>query len=172
MQENMNEQAAEAKTESAIGADGIYRTPQAAIDAVMANPPFGGSVAAELQDAPPPFSPESADGSGDKKSNLIGMSCGQNSILAWNFSEGLRVRVVAERKGGNCWMLTASYGDNVRMIASIFGGRWTADTYARLVRNALTAREKKIRRNHEKRKAKKAAMAAAETAEQAEASNG
>ncbi len=165
MQENMNEQTAEVKTESAIGADGIYRTPQAAIDAVMANPPFGGSVAAELQDAPP-FSPESADGDGDgdKKSNLIGMSCGQNSILAWNFSEGLRVRVDAERKGDNYWMLTASYGDNTRMIATIFGGRWTANTYARLMRNALTARAKKIRRNHEKRKAKKAAMAAASSA--------
>ena len=42
MQENTNEQTAKAATESAIGAGGgIYRTPQAAIDAVLANPPFG-----------------------------------------------------------------------------------------------------------------------------------
>ena len=100
----------------------------------------------------------------DEKSNLIGISCGKNSILAWNFAEGLRVRIAAERKGDNFWMLTANYGDNTRMVASIFGGRWTVNTYARLMRNALTAREKKIRRNHENRKAKKAAMAAASSA--------
>lgn len=146
MQENMNEQAAEAKTESAIGADGVYHTPQAAIDAVLANPPF---------------SPESADGDGDgdgEKSNLIGMSCGKNSILAWNLAEGLRVRVSAERSSENLWLMKASYGDDTRMIATIFGGRCTANTYARLMRNALTARAKKIRRNHENRKAKKAAL--------------
>lgn len=39
MQENEQETA----TTSAIGADGVFHTPKAAIDAVMANPPFGGT---------------------------------------------------------------------------------------------------------------------------------
>ena len=154
MQENMNEQepaaeATETATTSAIDENGVYHTPQAAIDAVTANPPFGGSVAVEPLDE------------GDKKGNLIGMSCGQNSILAWNLSEGLRVCVAAERKGDNLWMMTASYGGKTRMLATIFGGRWMANTYMRLMRNALTSRAMRYRRHHENRKVKKAAIAAA-----------
>lgn len=145
MQENEQENA----TTSTIDENGVYHTPQAAIDAVTANPPFGGSVAVE------PL------GEGDKKGNIIGMSCGQNSILAWNLSEGLRVRVAAERKGDNLWMMTASYGDKTRMLATIFGGRWQANVYTRMMRNALTSRAKRLRRLHENSKAKKAAIAAA-----------
>lgn len=47
MQENMNEQepaaeATETATTSAIDENGVYHTPQAAIDFMLDNPPFGG----------------------------------------------------------------------------------------------------------------------------------
>lgn len=145
MQENEQENA----TASAIDENGVYHTPQAAIDAVTANPPF---------------SPESADGD-DKpaKGKLIGMACGTNCIVAWNVADGLTVNVVTERDKdhSDIWHSRATVGRDTRVMATIFGGRWQADVYTRMMRNALTARAKRLRRHRENRKAKKAAIAAA-----------
>ena len=125
-----------ADNSGAIGADGIYHTPQAAIDAVTANP---------------------------AKGKLIGVACGTNCIQAWNVKDGLSVNVATERNRdhSDIWHLRATVGGDTRMIATIFGGRWSANVYTRMVRNALTARAMKIRRNHENRKAKKAETAEA-----------
>lgn len=48
----MQENKQETVTASAIDENGVYHTPQAAIDAVMANPPFGGTGGGEPQSNP------------------------------------------------------------------------------------------------------------------------
>ena len=138
----------------AIGADGIYHTPpEVLVDAVLGNPPLGGIT----------DTPDEAKPTGGK---LIGIANGTNCITAWCVKSGLRVNVTTQRdaKSERVWSMTARVGEKICMMATIFGGRWQANVYTRMVRNALVARCNRVRKVHANQKAKKAACAAAKEA--------
>ena len=95
---------------------------------------------------------------------MWGIACGANCITAWCVQNGLRLTVKTDRskEDSEIWHLTATNGSSLRMMATIFGGRWTANVYTRMVRNAMVARANRIRRCHENQKSKKAAATAKE----------
>ena len=93
---------------------------------------------------------------------MWGIACGTNCITAWCVQNGLRITVKTDRdrETPEIWYLTATAGTSVRLMATVFGGRWAANVYTRMVRNAMVARANRVRRHHENRKAKKAAAQA------------
>lgn len=99
---------------------------------------------------------ESAEG--EKCGKLVGIACGKNCITAWCIRDGLRITVTAERHDAEneCWSLTGRYGEQVRMIATIFGGRWTANVFVRMMRNAMVSRCNRVRRHRENYKTNRA----------------
>ena len=131
-----------------------HTPPEVLVDAVLGNPPLGG-----ITDTPDEAKPT---GGGQ----LVGIAAGTNCITAWCVQNGLRVNVTTQRDDEyeKVWSLTARVGEEMRMMATIFGGRWQANVYTRMVRNALVARCNRIRKVHANQKAKKAACAAAKEA--------
>ena len=67
---------------------------------------------------------------------------------------GLDVLVVADcdHVGDREWMVFVWSGGRIRFQGTILGGRGTAVGFVRFLRNGMTSRRKKVRKNHENNK--------------------
>lgn len=105
--------------------------------------------------------PPCAEGE-EKRGKLIGIVSNPRHILAWNYSDGLDVRVVAdcERPGDREWTVFVWSSGLIRFQGTVLGGRCMADRFVRFLRNGMTSRMKKCRKNHENHKRNREARAA------------
>lgn len=88
----------------------------------------------------------------DKDKGLVGTRSTANAVISWNLTDGLNVVVTArpiikER----VWALECRSASEVRLLATIMGGRMTARAMARKVVNGMTSHAMKIRKNHARR---------------------
>jgi len=87
-----------------------------------------------------------------KRPGLVGVRSTANGIIAWNLLDGLNVVVTArpiikER----AWSLECRSAGEVKLIATIMGGRMTAQAMARKVVDGMTSRAKTLKKNHARR---------------------
>ena len=93
---------------------------------------------------------------------LVGIISNLRHIMAWNYSEGLDVRVVADRDHANEqeWTVFVWSSGRIRFQGTVLGGRGMAVRFVRFLRNGMTSRTKKCRKNHENNKRNREARAA------------
>ena len=133
------------------------RTPQAAIDVVMAQPP--------LHDLPPGFDgpdlnevfkkgldiPPAAPVPPTKKRGLVGVRYNDLSIVAWNLADNGNIRVTARKITERLWHIDGYVADTPRISATVFGGKWATLRYVRFICNGLRSRAKRLKKIHAKR---------------------
>ena len=85
-----------------------------------------------------------------KPSGLIGIRSNRNHILAWNYSDDLDIIVTADRDTPdlNEWTVFVKSNGYIRFQGTVLGGKWTCDAFVRFLRNGMTHRRNKVRRNH------------------------
>lgn len=93
---------------------------------------------------------------------VIGIVSNPRHIIAWNYKDGLDVRVTADRlgpfeDGGGLtqWRVDLSTTDGLILSGVATCGRWCMDRIVRGLRNALTSRKLHVRKSHENRKARR-----------------
>lgn len=128
----------------------------------MSNEPITGSGAFFtnpdiLKLLPPPCADVEKTGG-----KLVGIISNLRHILAWNYSEGLGVRVVADRDHADEqeWTVFVWSSGLIRFQGTVLGGRGMAVRFVRFLRNGMTSRTKKCRKNHENHKRNREARAA------------
>lgn len=87
-----------------------------------------------------------------KRPGLVGVRSTANGIIAYNLLDELNIVVTArpiikER----AWSLECRSAGEVKLIATIMGGRMTAQAMARKVVDAMTSRAKTLKKNHARR---------------------
>ena len=94
---------------------------------------------------------EANDTTPAKQPKLVGITCNKQHILAWNYTDGCSVLVRADELKTEVWQVRVESGGKLRMMASIFGGRWTADRFCRFLRDGMSSRAKKLKKNPNRR---------------------
>ena len=82
----------------------------------------------------------------------IGVKSCNKCALAFNFSDDLDILVMASMLKPGLWQLRLEKDGDLRMTAMLFGGRATATCLCKYLRNGMTARAYKLRRNPNRRK--------------------
>ena len=82
----------------------------------------------------------------------IGIKSNATAILAWNLKDGLNIVVSAWCARAGYWDVQLKSCGDVRLSAAVVGGRETASNLVRALRNGMTRRCMKIKRNHAKRR--------------------
>jgi len=98
--------------------------------------------------------------------SLIGIASNERHIIAWNYSNGLDVRVTADRiglhvgEGGKTdWHIVLATQEGAIMEAVATCGRWTCNQLVRFLRNAMTSRKNRVRKAKANRRARREAQA-------------
>lgn len=95
-----------------------------------------------------------SQGSDKPQKGKIGIKSNRDAILAWNLTDGLDIVVSGQRLNDASWKTMLQSHGVARASMIVFGGRQTAYNLCRALRNGMTSRCMKIKRNHSKRKAK------------------
>ena len=159
------EEAAWYRRKEAEKPAGEYRTPQAALDAVMANPPLNIPPSAEPID---PNAPKMVPGEQPWKAigpDSVRIIQHNGIVRAWAFRENAGVEVFAKQhfvdgKPSACWSFTGTVDCEKVIIGSIFGGRNKANQIVKFIRNGLLASRLRLKHKRMNRQAKAAAVAA------------
>ena len=88
-----------------------------------------------------------------KAGGLVGIISNKTHILAWNYDNGLNICVTGDQTSPDVWQVRVECGNSIRLLGSVFGGRWQTDRLIRALRNGMTSRRlrlKKIRSNKAK----------------------
>lgn len=88
------------------------------------------------------------------KRGLVGIISNKRNVLAWSYEDGLCVRVMAHELKPELWQLRLESGGSLRMLATVFGGRGTANRLCSYVRNGMVSRAMKLKHNPNRRAAK------------------
>ena len=99
---------------------------------------------------------------------MVGVVGNKTTVLCYYFLDNLDIQVTVREIGTGKWEVVGKNRDDLRIIATVFGGRMAAKTYAKFIRNGMVSRAKRLRGNKNRRKAESAAVAA-DAAEAAEA---
>jgi hypothetical protein len=92
-----------------------------------------------------------------KPKGLVGSRANKSHILAWNYCDELDIRVTADRLGPSGWGVRLKSGDEIRFIGTVLGGRGLAWKICEALRDAMTARRMKHRKQTARRAARRAA---------------
>lgn len=94
------------------------------------------------------------DGEGDTKNRgLVGIRCNATAIVAWSLTDNINIRVDARKVAERAWYIDGYTAGTLRISATVFGGRGTAKTYARFIRNGMVSRAMKLKHNPNRRAA-------------------
>ncbi len=89
-----------------------------------------------------------------RETGKIGIKSNRDAILAWNISDGLDIVVSGQRLSDDSWKASLTSHGIARGSLIVFGGRATAANLCMSLRDGMTRRCMKIKRNHANRKAK------------------
>ena len=89
-----------------------------------------------------------------RESGKIGIKSNRDAILVWNLSDGLDIVVSGQRLSDDSWKASLTSHGIARASLIIFGGRQTATNLCMALRDGMTRRCMKIKRNHANRRAK------------------
>ena len=70
-----------------------------------------------------------------KVGRLVGIMSNKTHILAWNYSDGLDIRVTGDEMSSKVWQVRVECAGELRMMGSVFGGRWRTERLVRALRN-------------------------------------
>lgn len=144
---------------------GEYRTPNPALDFVLANPPM-----VDIQPADEPLDPKAPKlVRGEQpwkaiESDSCGIRRANGTVRAWAIRENAGVEVFAKQhfvdgKPSSCWTFAGTVDLEKVIFGTIVGGRNKANQIVRFIRNGLLA--SRLRQKHKRmnRQAKAAAAA-------------
>lgn len=89
-----------------------------------------------------------------RETGKIGIKSNRDAILVWNLADGLDIVVSGQRLSDDSWKASLTSHGIARASLIIFGGRQTATNLCMALRDSMTRRCMKIKRNHANRKAK------------------
>ena len=121
---------------------GLYITPKAAVEALNAEKQSG----KDAESAAPAEVPA-------EKRGLVGIIQNERHCLAWNYTDGLDIRVTSDKLDDKTWKVTAFKNGILIFDGCCQGGKWLANVIARFIRNAMTNRAMKLKWQHAKRRA-------------------
>lgn len=89
----------------------------------------------------------------------VGNAVQEDSILSYAAKDGKCIVVTARRAGEGAWMVRGESHGELRVMASVFGGRWFAAEVCRYLRNGLMSRADRHRRKKANKRAREASGA-------------
>lgn len=92
-----------------------------------------------------------------KRGKQCGITINNRHILAWNYTEGMDIRVDAKKLAGDAWAGELHSNGQIRATIVVRGGRWLANALCRGLRNSMTSWRLKRHRNKANRAARLAA---------------
>ena len=144
---------------------GLYITPKAALDVVAGERPLDKMLKTPMNedttedicptlnqflnpglkvDVPPAAEPVSPDAPEMKRGGkLVGIVCNKSTTLCYCLTDNLDIQVTARETNQGTWAIEGRSRNEVRIVATVFGGRWTAKTYAQFIRNGMVRRAMK-----------------------------
>lgn len=96
-----------------------------------------------------------------KPCNHVGNVGNATALMSWNFTDGLAIESKAFKVGERCWRVETRARGELRAVATVFGGKGLAKVVCKHLRNALTARVKRLKKIHANYRANKATAALA-----------
>ena len=81
-----------------------------------------------------------------KRLGLVGERHNDMTILAYNLADNKNIRVGASKINDRCWRVDGYVADELRISASVFGGKYATIKLVKFIRNGLTSRV--MRRKH------------------------
>ena len=101
--------------------------------------------------------PSAASETPERKKGGVGCIVNERHMLYWNFTENLDVYVTGDEDAPGEWTVMLYSNRVCKFQGTVLGGRWCAAKLCQFLRNAMTARRMKKRRQTESRKARAAA---------------
>ena len=103
-----------------------------------------------LPDSETPSSESNADEdkSGSYRCGFVG---NKTTSVYYNFLDNLDIQVTAREIKTGQWTIEGRNRTEVRIVATVFGGRDTANKFARFIRDGMVLRSMKIKRDHKRR---------------------